>query len=315
MDIVGPLILSDKNENRYLLNVIDQLSKFAIAIPLYDIKSSDIISAIKTYVIIPHGKPEVILTDQGSNFCSKKTVEFFTKKLKAKHTTSSAYHAASNGQIERFNGTIIRSVAAIIRDDPGKWEDALDSAVYAYNNAVNETTGFPPFYLLKGHFEDSPQFLSLGCDSVKNFFKGSLEENRALARKRIEEMQEKNMRNANRKLIETHFQSGDKVLVISQPKKQQRSAKLRYHHEGPYEIVSKKTDNCYIIRDITSNRERRMNVVNLKRYYSRAEFTLWCESKERSLLNKQLAEASTGESPTNNEESASIVNEDSSDVV
>jgi len=50
------------------------------------------------------GFPRVIVSDQGSNFCSQLTKEFLTR-LGVAHRFNSPLHLSASGVIERFNGT------------------------------------------------------------------------------------------------------------------------------------------------------------------------------------------------------------------
>ena len=203
-------------------------------------------------------------------------MEGFLSDWGVKHVVSSAYHPASNGQIERFNGTLMRSVAILINNDAEKWENVLELAVYAYNHAVNETTGFPPAYLAYGSCDDSAPFRSMGCESCQ--INGSWEQNLVLAHDRLTKLQEKNMANANRKRHDPHFVVGEQVLVVSKPLKQQPSAKLCVHCEGSYVIKEVLGPNSFQLKKVGGRQERTMNAENIKRYYPRSSSTLWCES-------------------------------------
>ena len=59
IDLVGPLSQT-KNDNRHILTITDQLSKFAIAIPLYETKDVDIIEALEQGLIYRYGPPKVL---------------------------------------------------------------------------------------------------------------------------------------------------------------------------------------------------------------------------------------------------------------
>ena len=54
----------------------------------------------------------------------------------------------ANGLIERFNQTIQNMLVKYIQEKKDTWEDYIDTCVYAYNTAQNETTKFSPFELM-----------------------------------------------------------------------------------------------------------------------------------------------------------------------
>ena len=70
MDIVGPLTVTN-NGNKYLLTIQCNLTKYSDAIPLSDINSETVAVAFAREFICRFGCPQIIKTDQGSNFQSK----------------------------------------------------------------------------------------------------------------------------------------------------------------------------------------------------------------------------------------------------
>lgn len=71
LDIVGPLIKSNNNNNLYILTIMDDLSKYLLAVPLSNVDANTISDALVKHFILIYGQPDSILTDQGSNFMSE----------------------------------------------------------------------------------------------------------------------------------------------------------------------------------------------------------------------------------------------------
>ena len=68
LDIVGPLSQTLEG-NKCVLTFQDELSKFTLAIP---IKQQDAVTIAKAFVdVLKFGIPQMILTDQGSDFMSE----------------------------------------------------------------------------------------------------------------------------------------------------------------------------------------------------------------------------------------------------
>ena len=67
IDIKGPLPITTKG-NRYLIVVMDYLTKWLEAKPLKQVKAIDVAEFIFKEIISRHGVPEVILTDRGTEF-------------------------------------------------------------------------------------------------------------------------------------------------------------------------------------------------------------------------------------------------------
>ena len=68
--IVGPLPITEQG-NRYILTVLDCLTKYSDAIALKTINSVSVACALAENVICRFGCPRIIHTDQGSNFLSQ----------------------------------------------------------------------------------------------------------------------------------------------------------------------------------------------------------------------------------------------------
>ena len=103
MDIVGPLTPT-LQDNKYLLTFQDGLSKFTIGVPLKQQDAMTLARAFVEEIILKFGIPQVLLTDQGSNFLS----ELFSnvcKLLRVKRVKTSAYRPQTNGALERTHSS------------------------------------------------------------------------------------------------------------------------------------------------------------------------------------------------------------------
>jgi hypothetical protein len=69
MDVVGPLPLSGK-KNRYVLTLVDNLTKYAKAIPLPEVSAVTCAKAYATQIVTRHGPSKIFVTDRGTNFTS-----------------------------------------------------------------------------------------------------------------------------------------------------------------------------------------------------------------------------------------------------
>jgi hypothetical protein len=93
LDIIGPLTQTSEN-NKYLLTFQDDLSKYTIAAPIQQQDAMTVARVFVKEIVLKFGIPQVILTDQGSNFLS----ELFTnvcKLLRIKRIKTSPYHPQS----------------------------------------------------------------------------------------------------------------------------------------------------------------------------------------------------------------------------
>lgn len=69
MDIVGPLTVTSEG-HKYILTFQDELSKYTITVPISQQDAETIAKAFVEEIILKFRIPQVILTDQGSNFLS-----------------------------------------------------------------------------------------------------------------------------------------------------------------------------------------------------------------------------------------------------
>jgi hypothetical protein len=79
---------------------------------------------------------------------------FWTPKL------TSTCHPQSNGGQEKFNKTLIESLCTYVSQRQDSWDKCVLFFVFAYNNSVNPSTGYPPFILSYAQSPRAPwQFL------------------------------------------------------------------------------------------------------------------------------------------------------------
>jgi transposase InsO family protein len=113
MDILGPLPRT-KHGNRFLLKISDRFSKVTKTVPLRTVTALSVARAFCDHWdhwVYLYGPPLSLLTYNGPQF----TVKFFLAvctELRIKKIFTTAYHPQTNGQVERFNRTIIASLRA-----------------------------------------------------------------------------------------------------------------------------------------------------------------------------------------------------------
>ena len=64
---------------------------------------------------------------------------------------SSAYHPESQGALERAHQTLKTMLKTYCVQFPADWDTAVPFVLFAYRDAINESTGFSPFELVFGH--------------------------------------------------------------------------------------------------------------------------------------------------------------------
>ena len=146
MDILGELIRTPRG-NRYLLVMVDRYSKLVRTVPLKKITAYSVAHAFVHYWIFAYGVPIDVLSDNGGQFVSK----FFgdvCRIVGTKLRFTTTYHPQANGQVERFNRTILAALRHYISDHPKDWDLFTDALTFAYNTQVHTSTDCTPFELV-----------------------------------------------------------------------------------------------------------------------------------------------------------------------
>ncbi|UYV67705.1 hypothetical protein LAZ67_5001654, partial [Cordylochernes scorpioides] len=139
VDLVGPI------DSKYILTLIDYYSSFPEAIIIHDISSKTIISKLKE-IFARYGFPIEIVSDNGLQFVSKDTEQFFMKSG-IKHIRVSPYYPKSNGKIERFHRYLKKQLISVKLQ--GKdWKEELQCVLMAYRSTPHPSTGKTPALLL-----------------------------------------------------------------------------------------------------------------------------------------------------------------------
>ena len=148
MDVVGPLPETIKN-NKYILVLSDYATRFAITIAMEDQKARTVAKHLVEKIITKYGAPEIILTDQGTNFLSK-LIKEICELFKIKQIRTTSYHPQTDGLVERLNRTICDMLACYVNEQPDKWDEFLDFVTLAYNSSEQATLKNCPFFLFYG---------------------------------------------------------------------------------------------------------------------------------------------------------------------
>src|SRR5580765_8412949 len=119
-----------------LLTFQDSLTKFSKAIPIPNQEANTISKEFVTKIVLEHGIPEKILTDQGTNFLSE-IFKNTCKILKIEKIQTTAYHPESNGALERSHRTLAEYLRHYINEDQTDWDEWIPFAMFTYNTAYS----------------------------------------------------------------------------------------------------------------------------------------------------------------------------------
>ncbi|XP_071487082.1 uncharacterized protein [Diadema antillarum] len=263
-----------EKKNRYILTVIDVATRYPEAIPLPSIETERVAEALVS-IFTRVGIPKEMLTDQGTQFTSDLMKEV-SKLLSIKHFTTSPYHPAANGLVERFNGTLKQMLKRMCAENPKDWDRYITPLLFAVREAPQESMGFSPFELLYGRKVRGP------LDILRELWTGEAETGETKStyhyvldlRNRIDEtcrnahtqLQKSANRYAkyyNQKAKHRELQVGDKVLLLLPTDRN----KLLLQWKGPFDVISKISSMDYRI-DL-NGKPKVFHINLLKKYHAR----------------------------------------------
>uniref|UniRef100_A0AAQ4P9U3 Integrase catalytic domain-containing protein n=1 Tax=Gasterosteus aculeatus aculeatus TaxID=481459 RepID=A0AAQ4P9U3_GASAC len=249
-------------------------TRYPAAFPLRTITSKAVVKAL-TQFISTFGIPKIIQSDRGSNFTSHLFAQVL-KQLKVKHNKSTAFHAQSQGALERFHQTLKSLLRSYCTELSADWEEGLPWLLLSAREVVQESTGFSPNDLVFGHKVRGPlAVLQDGClpeepprnliDYV-NGFRLKLYRAGELAKEKLKCSQKKMKLRYDRQSELREFTPGDRVLallpLVSSP--------FQAKYCGPFNVLRKVSDLNYLIETPGYRKSFKLCHVNLlKCYHSR----------------------------------------------
>ena len=134
-----------------ILTIVDRWTKMAHFIPVESLPSAEETAELFiNHVLRLHGLPDEIISDRGSQFTSRFWKRFL-ELLGIKRSMSSAYHPETDGQTERTNQTLEQYLRCFISYHQDNWVSLLPLAEFSFNNTLNASTKFTPFFANTGY--------------------------------------------------------------------------------------------------------------------------------------------------------------------
>lgn len=245
LDLVGPLNI-DTDENRYILTIQCELSKFIEAYPIPNKESVTVARAFVNNFILRYGIPSRVITDQGTEFLSSVFQES-CQNLGIKCLNSTAYHHETLGALENSH----KSLGAYLRIQLSKQAESWTSWVpfwsFAYNTTVHTETGYTPHELVFGKTCNVPSNIENDIDPLYNFDNYPLELKYRLqtacneARSKLVSSKSKRQQISQTKSSNITYEPGDEILL-----KNEIGSKLEPLFNGPYTVIEEKSPNLVI---------------------------------------------------------------------
>jgi IS30 family transposase len=130
LDILGPLPKTEHG-NRFLLVITDRFSKLTRTVPLRTISAFVVAQAFCEHWVFVYGPPRYSLTDNGAQFSAKFLLSV-CRELGVSKVFTTAYHPQRNGQVERYNRTIINSLRGYVSERQNDWDEFTSGLTFGY---------------------------------------------------------------------------------------------------------------------------------------------------------------------------------------
>ena len=178
IDFKGPLPSS--SGNRYILTLVDEYSRFPFAFPCRDMTSQTVIKCFNQLFSL-FGMPNYIHNDRAQDFLSSEVKTYLNSKGIAMSKTS-RYNPRGNGQAERYNGIIWKTVRLALTSKKmplASWESVLPDALHSIRSLLCTATNETPHERLFSYNRKSatgcsiPSWLTPGRIYVRNHARNS----------------------------------------------------------------------------------------------------------------------------------------------
>ena len=305
MDVCGPLVLTPRG-NQYLLVISDHFTKYTRAFPMKDQTAATVAHILIYEWFAIHGEPMQIHSDQGSNFESK-LMQDLCASYGIEKTRTTPFHPQADGQVERFNKTVMNLIYSIIDKKLDTWDLKCIHAVSAYNASVHESTGFTPNRMV---FADEikhsdARILPTPIDNDMSYAE-YVQKQRELKAEAFDAARESIGRKAllqkkhyDRTSNLLKYKIGDPIWILNSSKPEKGTKKLISKFNGPYWIVDVLSDVNFRFAEHATSKMRVIHHDRIKPYKSREPLPTPAWVFERSKTKFKTTETPTQPIPTN----------------
>jgi transposase InsO family protein len=254
IDFIGPLPKPEKG-NEHCLMMVDQFTKWVECVPLPSQKAEETAKAAIDQFFSRFGYPFQLFSDQGRNFESR-LFEALCKALHIHKTRTTPYRPSANGQVERFNRTLMDAVRCFLNKAQNKWDQYIQQIAGAIRAAVNRSTGYTPNMLMLGREVNVPAQLMFPNvhekqENYDQYVVGLLENMRKahnVARETLKTSLKRMKRDYDLRVLLRPYSEGDVVYILDTAGAKGKSRKLTSPWKGPAIILNKISAYLYRVK-------------------------------------------------------------------
>lgn len=242
----------------YILGIIDSFTKFIILKAVKNTKSKTSINVLRD-VFALFGTPNTLISDRGTSFTSNE-FKSYIQSTGVKHSLNAVATPRANGQIERYNRSILASLTALCHDqDDRDWDIKISQVQWSLNNTINQGTGKSPTEIIFGRATVSTAEGQLHeINRSEGIDETSVERIREKVSENIQNNQDKMKTRFDQKRTKAKvYKKGDLVMVQKSSKVPGESQKLTPPFSGPYRVTAVLEHDRYEISSVDGYSKRK----------------------------------------------------------
>jgi len=252
--------------HEYILVLMDHFTRYAQAYATKNKTAKTVAEKIFNDFVLRFGLPARIHHDQGGEF-ENKLMQEMQKLCGVASSRTTPYRPQGNGQVERFNRTLLNMLKTLPSDKKNRWHLSLHKMVHAYNCTRNEATGYSPFYLLFGRSPRLPVDIVFSLEAPEHQtpaptskyvqeFKESLQEAYKKAATSAEREAEHNRKRFNKTARAVTIRPGDRVLVRNMTERGGPGKLRSYWEDEVYTVLRRMGDESPVYEVQQENNRR-----------------------------------------------------------
>jgi hypothetical protein len=272
MDIAGPFPRSTK-QNKYVLILYDQYSKYSVYLPLSSVKAQHIADTFQKCFLSTMPPPQLIVTDKQTSFTGQvfhDLAKHFAINILFVPTGQHQANAAEN-RIKKLNEYLRSYIEDFSKvKSQAIWDECLPFFFNAINSISHEVTELPPFKVIFGRDYTSPldNIFQTHTPSMHSVKTSDLDDREAIflqVDKNVLKNRDKNLNTIAHRFASKSFKIGDIVKYkLSIPSKavEKVASKLSKQWSDPQLIIGFVSDNvavCQNQRNTDEISERHLN--------------------------------------------------------
>ena len=117
---------------------MDQFTRYAQAYATKNKSARTVAQKLYNDFVLRFGFPLKIHHDHGGEFENRLHREL-EKLCGVGHSRATPYHPQGNGQVERFNCTLLNMLHTLPETQKSRWADHLNQVEHAYNQSINQS--------------------------------------------------------------------------------------------------------------------------------------------------------------------------------